>query len=99
MPLEFSHITLGQRVLFGAGQAASHLAEEVQRLNAQRIMLIASASKRDLAQRVAAEIDVVVNYDNVVMHVPIEVARMLARWPARTQWICWSVWVAGLPPG
>ena len=75
MPLEFAHTTLGQRVLFGAGQAASHLAQEVQRLNAQRIMLIASASKQELAQRVAAEINIAVNYDNVVMHVPIEVAR------------------------
>lgn len=94
MPLEFSHTTLGQRVLFGAGQAASHLAEEVQRLNAQRIMLIASASKRDLVQRVAAEIDVVVNYDNVVMHVPIEVAQD-ARHVARENAIDLLVCVGG----
>jgi maleylacetate reductase len=91
MPLEFSHITLGQRVLFGAGQAVSHLAAEVQRLGAERIMLIASASQRELAQRVAAEIDVVVHYDNVVMHVPIEVAqdaRQVARENAVDLLVC-----------
>lgn len=91
MPLQFSHTTLGQRVLFGAGQAARHVAEEVHRLNAQRVMLIASASKRKLAQRVAAEIDVVVNYDNVVMHVPIEVAqdaRQVARENAVDLLVC-----------
>lgn len=91
MPLEFSHITLGQRVLFGAGQAVSHLAAEVQCLGAERIMLIASASQRELTQRVAAKIDVVVNYDNVVMHVPTEVAqdaRQVARENAVDLLVC-----------
>lgn len=75
MSLKFSHTTLGQRVLFGAGQAASYLAEEVERLGAKRIMLIAGEFEQELAKSVTAEIDVAVNYSNVVMHVPIEVAQ------------------------
>lgn len=73
--LEFEHITLGQRVLFGTGKAAEHLAQEVQRLGAQRIMLIAGEMEQDMAQRVTVDIAVTMNYNNVVMHVPIEVAQ------------------------
>jgi maleylacetate reductase len=51
------------------------LAQEVERLGAQRIMLIAGDSRRNLAERVTADIDVQVTYRNVVMHVPVEVAR------------------------
>ncbi|HEY4535688.1 MAG TPA: maleylacetate reductase [Enteractinococcus sp.] len=75
MPLQFSHTTLGQRVLFGAGQAANYLAQEVERLGAQRVMLIAGSSRRDLAERVTADIVVQVTYRNVVMHVPVDVAQ------------------------
>jgi maleylacetate reductase len=32
MSLTFEHVTLGQRVLFGTGNAAEHLAAEVARL-------------------------------------------------------------------
>ena len=94
MSLEFSHVTLGQRVLFGAGKAAEHLAEEVQRLGAQRIMLIAGEFEQSLAQRVTADIDVRVNYSNVVMHVPIEVAQD-ARQVARENSIDLLVCVGG----
>lgn len=73
--LEFEHITLGQRVLFGTGKAAEHLAQEVQRLGATRVMLIAGDMEQAMAEQVTAQIEVVVNYSNVVMHVPIEVAQ------------------------
>jgi maleylacetate reductase len=74
MALEFSHTTLGQRVLFGAGQAAKHLAEEIERLEAQRIMVIAASPEADIAREVTKEIDVALVYDDVVMHVPVEKA-------------------------
>lgn len=74
MALEFSHRTLGQRVLFGAGQAASHLAEEVERLGSQRVMVITSGSAQDAAKQITQQIDVALHYDDVVMHVPIETA-------------------------
>lgn len=74
MALEFSHTTLGQRVLFGAGQAATHLAAEVDRLKAQRIMLIAAVPESEIAATVTSGIAVTLHYDDVVMHVPIETA-------------------------
>lgn len=74
MALEFSHVTLGQRVLFGAGQAASHLAAEVERLDAQRVMVIAAVPEAEIAAQVTEQINVALRYDDVVMHVPIEKA-------------------------
>jgi len=74
MALEFSHTTLGQRVLFGAGEAASHLAKEVDRLGAQRVMVIASDSAKEHVGEITQQIDVALNYNDVVMHVPIETA-------------------------
>src|SRR5699024_10242164 len=74
MALEFSHTTLGQRVLFGAVEAASHLAKEVDRLGAQRVMFIVSYSAKEHIDEITQQIDVVLNYNDVVMHVPIETA-------------------------
>jgi|SRR5699024_889508 len=74
MSLEFHHETAGQRVLFGAGEAASNLAFEVDRLGAKKVMVIASQRQLDRARKVAAEIEVEVWFDKVVMHVPLETA-------------------------
>lgn len=74
MSLEFLHTTLGQRVLFGAGHAASHLAQEIERLNAQRVMVIAAEPETNIAQQVTAQIDVALYHHEVVMHVPVEKA-------------------------
>lgn len=74
MALEFSHTTLGQRVLFGAGQAGRHLADEVERLASQRAMVITSYSAQEAAQKITQRIDVALHYDEVVMHVPVETA-------------------------
>lgn len=74
MSLDFTHTTLGQRVLFGNGKAAENLASEVSRLRAATVMVIAGERELALAQRVAAHIDVAVWHDEVVMHVPVEVA-------------------------
>ncbi len=41
MSLKFNHETLGQRVLFGAGEAANNLESEVERLSAKRINALA----------------------------------------------------------
>ncbi|MCG2622986.1 maleylacetate reductase [Arthrobacter sp. I2-34] len=74
MNLVFEHVTLGQRVLFGSGKAAEHLAAEVSRLGAQRVMVIASEFERPMAGQVAAGIDPVLWQTDVVMHVPVETA-------------------------
>jgi maleylacetate reductase len=75
MSLTFDHVTLGQRVLFGTGNAAANLAAEVARLGAKRVMVIASESETPMARSVAAGIGVVALWhQDVVMHVPIESA-------------------------
>ena len=74
MILAFDHVTLGQRVLFGAGRAASALAEEVQRLGASRVMLIADTGEATLADRISGGLPVALRWDRVVQHVPIELA-------------------------
>ena len=74
MSLEFTHTTLPQRVLFGSGRGAQHLEAEVQRLSAQRVMVIAGQRELEMARQIAARIDVALWHDEVVMHVPVEVA-------------------------
>lgn len=74
MSLKFNHETLGQRVLFGAGEAANNLESEVERLSAKRIMVIAGKREMELARSVASRTEVALFHDEVVMHVPVEVA-------------------------
>ena len=74
MSLNFEHVTLGQRVLFGSGKAAENLAAEVARLGARKVMVIASEFEAPIARKVTVGIDVALNYDDVAPHVPIEKA-------------------------
>jgi maleylacetate reductase len=72
--MRFVHDTLPQRVAFGSGAAADNLSSEIVNLGASRVMLIAGASEMRLADTVAKGIPVVLRHDDVVMHVPVEVA-------------------------
>jgi maleylacetate reductase len=72
--MRFVHDTLPQRVAFGSGQAAANLTNEIGNLGATRVMLIAAKAEADLADTVAQDIPVALRYDDVVMHVPVEVA-------------------------
>jgi maleylacetate reductase len=72
--MKFVHETLGQRVRFGSGGAAEMLADEVAECAAKRVMVIAAAAEQPLAERITAGVNVVLNYDEVIMHVPAEVA-------------------------
>ncbi|WP_139005041.1 maleylacetate reductase [Arthrobacter crystallopoietes] len=74
MSLNFEHVTLGQRVLFGSGKAAGNLAAEVTRLGARKVMVIASEFEAPIAKKVTADISVTLDYDDVAPHVPIEKA-------------------------
>lgn len=74
MGLVFDHLTLGQRVLFGSGLASEHVAAEVDRLQASKVMVIASKSARKLAEEVTARINVSLWHDEVIMHVPVDIA-------------------------
>jgi alcohol dehydrogenase class IV len=77
--MRFVHDTLPQRVCFGSGTAAASLGREIEALGAARVMLIASANEMRLAERVAADIPVALRHDDVVMHVPVEVAERARR--------------------
>ncbi|MGW2958926.1 maleylacetate reductase [Streptomyces sp. NPDC001220] len=72
--MRFVHDTLPQRVRFASGAAAEGLAAEVAALGARRVMVIAGAAEREFAERVTAGLPVVHRHDEVVMHVPVEVA-------------------------
>jgi maleylacetate reductase len=73
--MRFVHDTLPQRVCFGSGEAAASLRAEIESLGATRVMLIASKAEMHLADDIATDLPVALRHDDVVMHVPIEVAK------------------------
>jgi maleylacetate reductase len=75
MGITFDHRTLGQRVLFGTGDAASHTIAALKDLGADRILLIADAFAVEVADAVAAKAPVVARIQDVVQHVPVENGR------------------------
>ncbi|OIJ68038.1 maleylacetate reductase [Streptomyces mangrovisoli] len=82
--MRFVHDTLPQRVRFASGAATEELAAEVAELGARRVMVVAGGSGREIADRVTAGLPVVHRHTDVVMHVPVDVARR-AR-DAATEW-------------
>lgn len=73
-PLVFEHETLGQRVVFGSGKAGEYLASELGRLGASRPMVIASQGETVRARGVVGGVRVALWWDEVVQHVPADVA-------------------------
>ncbi|MGC5583810.1 maleylacetate reductase [Ornithinimicrobium sp. W1665] len=74
MTLAFTHDSLPQRVILQTGAAPRHLREEISRLGAQRVMLIAGEAERELADRVVGDLDLALRWDEVVQHVPVTLA-------------------------
>jgi maleylacetate reductase len=72
--MRFVHDTLPQRVCFGSGEAAAYLATEIAGFEATRVMVIASKREMDIADGITTDLPVVLRHDDVVMHVPLEVA-------------------------
>ncbi|GIH71980.1 maleylacetate reductase [Sphaerimonospora thailandensis] len=72
--MRFVHDTLPQRVVFASGGATEGVATEVGRLAAARVMVIAAPAAAELADRVTRGIPVALRHDEVVMHVPLDVA-------------------------
>jgi alcohol dehydrogenase class IV len=70
--VQFTHDWLPQRVVFATGGAADAVAEEVRRLDAGRVMAIASDADR--AGPVLTGVPVEVLHTDVAMHVPVGVA-------------------------
>ncbi|WP_344801255.1 maleylacetate reductase and hydroxyquinol 1,2-dioxygenase domain-containing protein [Microlunatus ginsengisoli] len=70
----FSHVSLGQRVIFGSGAAGANLAAEAERLAARRPLVIASVRERTRAEVICAGLAGVAWFDDVRPHVPVGVA-------------------------
>ena len=82
MGIIFSHDTLPQRVLFGTGKAAEHLAAEVARFDATRVMVIAGRRDSGTVDELTRQLPVALRYSDIVQHVPIasaQTARAAAR--------------------
>ncbi|CAM5317084.1 hypothetical protein SALBM311S_08195 [Streptomyces alboniger] len=95
--MRFTHETLPQRVVFAAGESPVAVAAEVEALGGSRVMLIASGREKELADPIAKEIPVVLRHEEVVMHVPVEVAgEPDGRRPTRA-WTSWSASAAARP--
>ncbi|MEU6225203.1 maleylacetate reductase [Streptomyces sp. NPDC047042] len=77
--MRFTHETLPQRVVFAAGGSPAAVAAEVEALGGTRVMLIASDREKELADPIDKEIAVVLRHEEVVMHVPVEVAERARR--------------------
>jgi maleylacetate reductase len=73
----FTYDALPGRVVFGAGASRQRLGEEVARLGAERVLLVATERGLDLAEELAAPLGDrrVGAFSDVRPHVPIEVAR------------------------
>lgn len=72
--MRFVHESLPQRVVFATGDAAGATAREVEQHGGSAVMLIASDREAAIADRVAADLPVVLRHEEVVMHVPVPVA-------------------------
>lgn len=82
--MTFTYSSLRTRVVFGAGTARTRLVEEVDRLEATRVLVVAGEAEMPLARELAAPLGerVVGWFDDVRQHVPVvcaEAARALAR--------------------
>jgi maleylacetate reductase len=81
--MRFVHDTMPQRVRFATGEAAGHLAQEVQDLGATRLMVIASRPHRVVAERLVTDLPVAVWHHEITMHVPRTVAERACRIASR----------------
>lgn len=72
--MHFVHESLSQRVRFATGGAAAGLSAEVELLGAARVMLIAAPAEAELADLITSGLPIALRHDQVVMHVPLEIA-------------------------
>ncbi|WP_052521323.1 maleylacetate reductase [Agreia bicolorata] len=74
--MRFSIDSLPTRARFGAGIAATAIAEEVDRAGLRRVLLVCSGRERPRAERLTRELGdrLVGTFDQVRQHVPLEVA-------------------------
>jgi maleylacetate reductase len=73
--LRFDHQTLPQRVRFASSAAAENLRDALTELGAHRFMVIGSRGQRPAAELILAGMPVAHWCEDVVMHVPVDVAQ------------------------
>ena len=73
--MKFTHEMSAQRVVFATNDGPAAVTAEIHALGGSRVMLIASDREAALADPIAREIPVVVRHEEVVMHVPVDVAQ------------------------
>ncbi|MGK8343620.1 maleylacetate reductase [Pseudomonas aeruginosa] len=85
----FVYQGLPSRVVFGDG-ALQHLGEEIEKLGAERALLLSTPDQRELAERLAGLLGSrsAGVYPEAVMHVPLEVARAARAEAARRRADC-----------
>jgi alcohol dehydrogenase class IV len=81
--MRFDHEGVSQRVCFGTGEAIGLAVREVERLG-RRVLLIAGEAEAVLAQPFVDALPVVAVFQDVVMHVPLQVAERAREAVART---------------
>ncbi len=82
MGTTFTHVTLPQRVRFGRGLVAAHLAEEVDRLGSRRVVVISTGREEAATPGLLDGLPVALRWSEVRQHVPVdhaERARAAAR--------------------
>lgn len=75
MEIRFDHTTLGQRVLFGAGAAATNIAAALRDLGASRPLLVGGGHAAEVVDQISEQFAVTGHVREVVQHVPAERAR------------------------
>ncbi|KUG53397.1 maleylacetate reductase [Serinicoccus chungangensis] len=75
MEIRFDHTTLGQRVLFGAGEAGANIAAALRDLGTSRPLLVGGGHAAGVVDQVSEEFIVAGHIREVVQHVPAERAR------------------------
>lgn len=70
----FTHVTLPQRVRFGRGLVAEHLAEEVDRLGSRRVLVVSSGREERSVPDLLDGVPVALRWAEVRQHVPADLA-------------------------
>lgn len=70
MTLSFDHVTLGQRVIFGAGSATSGVHRALSEFGARRALVIGGSSAREAVEDLMSLEEVVHSSVGVTQHVP-----------------------------
>jgi alcohol dehydrogenase class IV len=73
--MRFDHVTLSQRVLFGAGAALDNIESAFATIGGDRALLISDSDRSPHRHQIPTRIPVVARIDEVVQHVPAERAR------------------------